>query len=380
MNKAYMSLRFCAAVSLFVFLLAGMPEHSQSQSIIFLHHSTGYNIWNGGVPEWFVQYNTSNGTNYEIVHQAFPKSSPYGWNNYPYDYWNIWVNNADSVAYKDEPTLQTLTQQYDVIVWKHCFPVGYIYEDTGNPDISSEYKRVENYKLQYNALKAKMREFPQTKFIVWTGAALVQGATTEAYAQRAKVFFDWVRNEWDETGDNIFIWDFYELETEGGLYMKDEYAVSAADSHPNPTFAQTVAPYFCQRIVDVIEGRGDTGSITGTVTGFDDGHLSRTPGRFELAQNYPNPFNPETTIAFRIPSAAQVTLVIYNAAGQEIRTLFRERLTAGEHHVFWDGRNAASQPVGSGVCLYRIRGQILCGEKDDVYQIGDMYCITDFYG
>ena len=68
-----------------------------------------------------------------------------------------------------------------------------------------------------------MRSFPDTTFIVWTGAALTEATTTPDEAQRTREFFDWVKAEWDEPGDNIFLWDFYELETEGGPYMKPEY-------------------------------------------------------------------------------------------------------------------------------------------------------------
>jgi hypothetical protein len=106
-----------------------------------------------------------------------------------------------------------------------------------------------------------MKQFPNKKFVLWTGAALTSSATTTEKAQRAQTFFNWVKNTWDEQGDNIFIWDFYSLETEGGLFMKDAYS-SSGDSHPNPAFSATVAPYISQRIIDVIEGRGDTGSIT----------------------------------------------------------------------------------------------------------------------
>ena len=60
-------------------------------------------------------------------------------------------------------------------------------------------------------------------------------------------------NEWDEEGDNIYLWDFYHLETEGGLYLKNEYAVSPDDSHPNPSFSGKAAPLFAQFIIDVIE-------------------------------------------------------------------------------------------------------------------------------
>lgn len=231
--------------------------------IILLHHSTGGRIWSGGVPDWFAEYNSTHGNSYSIIEQSFPKNTPYGWNNYPYDYWNIWVDNAGHDPYLQEPTLEMLTQDYDVIIWKHCYPVSDIQPDTGSPSISSSTKKIENYKLQYEALKDKMREFPQTRFIVWTGAARVRGATTEDRGMRARAFFEWVKNEWDEPGDNIYIWDFFELETEGGLYLKDEYAQSPADSHTNATFSARAAAYLCNRIIDVIEGRGDAGSLTG---------------------------------------------------------------------------------------------------------------------
>ncbi len=232
-------------------------------NIIFLHHSAGECIWNGGVPDWFQEYNEKKKTNYQIAEQTFPKDSPYGWENYPYDYWNIWVKHAGDKPYKSEPTLEILTKKYKVIVFKHCFPVSDVEEDTGEPDIASADKKLENYKLQYTALKDKMKTFKDNLFIVWTGAAQVEGCTDAEHAKRAQEFAEWVKTKWDEKGDNIFIWDFRELETEGELYLKDEYAASSEDSHPNDDFSKKVAPYFCQRMVDVIQGKGDTESMTG---------------------------------------------------------------------------------------------------------------------
>jgi hypothetical protein len=237
---------------------------SKDANILFLHHSTGENVWNGGVVNWLKAQNAKNGTNYKIREQAFPKDSPYGWENYPYDYWNIWVKHAGPKPYKKEPTLEMLTKDHDVIVWKHCFPVSGIEADTGAADVASPEKRIENYKLQYNALKKKMREFPDTRFIVWTGAALTKNQTNPESAKRAKEFFTWVKEKWDEKDDNIYIWDFYSLETEGGLYLKHEYSCDG-DSHPNEAFCRTVAPFLVRRIKDVIEGRGDTQAPTGRV-------------------------------------------------------------------------------------------------------------------
>jgi hypothetical protein len=238
----------------------GPPE--DSVDILFLHHSTGEVIWGGGVSDWFDNYNATHGTIYQIEERAYP-DEPYPWANYPYDYWNLWVKHAGDRPYEKQDTLEMLTQAYDVIVWKHCFPVSDVEANTGAPDVSSEVKTIENYQVQYEALKEKMHQFPDTLFLVWTGAAQVAGATDEAYAQRAKQFFDWVEKSWDEPGDNIYLWDFRQLETEGGLYLLDRYAASSTDSHPNDAFAARVAPLFAQRIVDVIEGRGDSGSLTG---------------------------------------------------------------------------------------------------------------------
>lgn len=250
---------------------------NQKVNIIFLHHSTGKNIWRGetsklsykifkkgSVQKWFSKYNKVNNSNYQIEEEYFPNNKDgYGWKNYPYDYYNIWVKHEGDKDFMNEPTLETLAKKYDVIIWKHCYPVGEILPDTGNGDVNSEEKRVENYKLQYNKLKEKMSSFPNTKFIVWTGAALTKERTTPESAQRAKNFFTWVKEQWDEAGDNIFIWDFYELQTESGLYFKDEYASSATDPHPSKNFAAKTYPLFCKRIVDVIEGRGDSALITG---------------------------------------------------------------------------------------------------------------------
>ena len=250
---------------------------SESAKIVFLHHSTGWAVWLGNTSEatfkasgksdvksWMAVYDKTNNTGHEIEEMAFPTTSEgYPWANYPYDYYNIWVKHAGDAPYQGSPTLEMLTKEYDVIVWKHCFPVASILPDTGKPDVDSAEKRLENYKVQYAALKEKMHSFPDTKFIVWTGAAPTIGSTSPMKALRARQFFDWVKSDWDEPGDNIFMWDFYQLETEGGIYLKMGYASGLRDPHPRPDFAGRVAPLFAQRIVDVINGKGDSASLTG---------------------------------------------------------------------------------------------------------------------
>ncbi len=236
--------------------------------VIFLHHSTGKNIYKGNankylykltkkgqVSYWFNKYNKESDVDIEISERYFPSGDPYPWKNYPFDYYNIWVKNGGGDSYMEEPTLENLTVKYDVIIFKHCYPGSNILGDLGTPDADSEDKRLENYKLQYIKLKEKLHQFPDNTFIVWTLAALTEKSTTPENAARARTFYEWVKDEWNEKGDNIFLFDFYSLETEGGLYLKPEYASSLTDSHPNTAFSAKVAPLFAQRIVDVVKER-----------------------------------------------------------------------------------------------------------------------------
>jgi len=215
------------------------------------------------LPSLLAGYNKQHGSRHQIRAQAFPKAKPYGWHNYPFDYYNIWVKNAGPAPFLQEPTLEILTRQYNVIVFKHCFPVCNIQPDT-SADIYSDYRSLANYKLQYLALREKLHQFSSTKFVVWTGAAQVQPRATEDQAKRAREFFGWVVDEWDLPDDNIFVWDFYRLQTEGQLYFQQKFSSSPENAHPSPAFAHSAAKLFFQRLVDVIELNGTATSLIGT--------------------------------------------------------------------------------------------------------------------
>jgi hypothetical protein len=84
------------------------------------------------------------------------------------------------------------------------------------------------------------------------------------------------------------------------------------------------------------------------------------PKHSVLLQNYPNPFNPETWVPYRLSTAGDVTINIYNVAGQLIRTLKLGHREAGSYTVkeraaYWDGRNTTGERVASGVYFYNIQ-------------------------
>ncbi len=106
---------------------------------------------------------------------------------------------------------------------------------------------------------------------------------------------------------------------------------------------------------------GSTGQLysgyihSGDFTTGVDGESQRLPRTFSLEQNFPNPFNPETAIAFSVPQAAPVRLVVFDLHGREVRRLTDTVLQPGRYRLRWDGRDASGAAAASGVYFYQLR-------------------------
>jgi hypothetical protein len=103
---------------------------------------------------------------------------------------------------------------------------------------------------------------------------------------------------------------------------------------------------------DVITFTADTtlGSIEKPITiksayATNDGAL---PTTFQLYQNHPNPFNPTTSIRYEVPTRTDVSLIIYNVLGQQVRTLVNTTQNAGRYLLQVDGST-----LSSGIYFYR---------------------------
>ncbi|MBI1925524.1 hypothetical protein HYR99_14880 [Candidatus Poribacteria bacterium] len=83
------------------------------------------------------------------------------------------------------------------------------------------------------------------------------------------------------------------------------------------------------------------------------------PEQTVLLPNYPNPFNPETWVPYRLAEDAFVTLTLYNARGEVIRTIAVGHQSAAVYEskdkaIHWDGRNDQGERVASGVYFYTL--------------------------
>jgi len=81
---------------------------------------------------------------------------------------------------------------------------------------------------------------------------------------------------------------------------------------------------------------------------------------FSLGANFPNPSNPETWFPYSLAKEADVTIHIYNASGQLVRTLNLGTKPVGVYTTkgkaaYWDGRDSLGQKVASGVYFYQLK-------------------------
>ncbi len=79
------------------------------------------------------------------------------------------------------------------------------------------------------------------------------------------------------------------------------------------------------------------------------------PNTFGLDTPYPNPFNPSTTIQYDIPEHTDVSLIIYDIIGREVRTLVSKSHSPGSYQVIWDGSYRDGLQTSGGMYFARLQ-------------------------
>jgi hypothetical protein len=123
-----------------------------------------------------------------------------------------------------------------------------------------------------------------------------------------------------------------------------------------PASPDTVTYYWRYRPEGGSEFRGIyVFNISTAATAVDDNAEAALPGGYALHQNVPNPFNPATAINYVLPKSTRVTIRIYNALGQEVKTLIDEVQSGGDHCAIWNGVDRFGNSAPSGVYFYRLQ-------------------------
>lgn len=83
-----------------------------------------------------------------------------------------------------------------------------------------------------------------------------------------------------------------------------------------------------------------------------------------LLDAYPNPFNPSTTLHYTMHEPGDVSIAIFNAKGQLIKTLSASHTNPGYYRLIWDGKDMNGAKASTGVYYYRMKsGKYSFGKK-----------------
>jgi len=79
-----------------------------------------------------------------------------------------------------------------------------------------------------------------------------------------------------------------------------------------------------------------------------------------LLQSYPNPFNPDVWIPYELENESHISIEIYNAVGQLVRTLDlgmqpRGRYISRSKSAYWNGRTEFGERAASGLYFYVLK-------------------------
>ena len=151
------------------------------------------------------------------------------------------------------------------------------------------------------------------------------------------IFFD------DNYGDTLFISDFF-------MYAENSYQ-SGKIVYPLPLMDE--GNHSLTLVIHDNYNNFTADSIEFQITSINENIV---PTEIILSQNYPNPFNPQTTIPVRISGDGifKVKLDIYNILGQKVKTVFNDRLSAGDYSFVWNGKNGNGSLMPSGIYIYRL--------------------------
>lgn len=326
-------------------------------NMMFLHHSTGrLLIKDSGVRSIINQHNNASGTDIRFWDHDYAYGNAYTGvilpdsTVHPDWIYGYEANNIQPVGYYDifcqAPAFRdSLFNRHDVIVFKNDHSTG---------DIESD-SQLESYKSDYLAIRDVLDQFPDKLFLMVSGPPRKPGNITNAEADRAREFYDWVQSPAYMNGHpNIAYFDLFDAlsnpddpqDPERNM-LRPEYRRSTAwDDHPAELANLTIGPVFADFLLRSVD---------------PDFYLDVSPAPelpavgLNLKDAVPNPFNPATTLAWELAQPSRVSLKVFDVSGRLVRTLIAGRTeAAGVHHVLWRGQNDQGQPQPSGVYFYRL--------------------------
>jgi len=225
--------------------------------LIFIHHSTGENWLRDGYGDLG---RTLSENNY------FVSDTNYGWgpgaigdttDNIDWPKWfgpqrqDTVLNALFSESGQNAEYTRTLPDpggENEIVLFKSCFPNSELSGSPNDPPASGDYElSVGSAKTIYNQLLDYFITRPDKMFVVITAPPL----SDPGYAANARAFNIWLMTQWlaDYQGNNVFVFDFYNILTAPGNHHRYQdqaieyinntggntsyYPTGEGDDHPN---------------------------------------------------------------------------------------------------------------------------------------------------
>lgn len=233
--------------------------------IIFLHHSVGMSIIDQGELRGLLsEYNQHNGTDYRLWDHGYnadglrdPQGIPQNRHfNVPGDNTNPDGYEAIFLQTPHNPSDNTLSHllQYDVIMFKSCFPACNI----------ESAEKLEKFKNSYRVIMGAMRRYPDKLFIPCTPPPLIPGWTNPAEAANARAFAKWLTSpDFLMGAANVITFDLFSSLVENNPAASDYNNLRRdfrpgllglkKDSHPNQKANRAVALRLAEALTKAIE-------------------------------------------------------------------------------------------------------------------------------
>ncbi len=214
-------------------------------NVMFVHHSTGrYMMRDSGVRSLIDQHNAQEGTKIKLWDHDYHSGNSYTGIIRPdssvYSDWSygIEANNIQPDGYQEifsgSAFRDSLFARHDVIIMKNDHATG---------DIADASKMVQHM-TYYIAIRDILDQYPDKLFIFMSGPPRRPEAISNANADYARIFYDWMQGPYFMNGHpNIMFFDLFDLlaypndpEDSERNMLRAEYRLlpqGSTDSHPN---------------------------------------------------------------------------------------------------------------------------------------------------
>ncbi|MBI5805984.1 S8 family serine peptidase [candidate division TA06 bacterium] len=141
------------------------------------------------------------------------------------------------------------------------------------------------------------------------------------------------------------------IEAAGNSNQAKEYTYTDLSAQPNQGY------YYMLVQVDNDGSTTKYGPMSAKAGGLP------APEFFALQEARPNPFGGKVALSYQVPERSQVSLKIYNIAGQVVRTLTEGVKEAGYYQISWNGTGDNSKALSNGIYIYRLTATTASGQQ-----------------